>query len=98
MALEQSFIAIEGGIVGLIILINVISFGLLDSYGEKVLIIIRVRPDESEIDEDESKDDELEMDELDEVVVDEFEVADEAYDVELEEEEPEEVEEPDDDE
>ena len=38
------------------------------------------------------------MDELDEVVVDEFEVADEAYDVELEEEEPEEVEEPDDDE
>ena len=68
------WIALQGGIVGLIIIINVVNFGFLDSTGKKLLIIVRVSPGDSEVDEEEP--DEYELDEVDEP--DEVDDSDEA--------------------
>ena len=75
------WIALQGGIVGLIIIINVVNFGFLDSTGKKLLIIVRVIPSDSEVDENESRDDEepdeYELDEYEPDEVDEPDEADE---------------------
>ena len=62
----QYWIALQGGIVGLIIIINFVNFGFLDS---TVLVIVRVTPSNSEVDKNESRDDE----EPDEYELDEYE-------------------------